>query len=136
MKRTSFQAFDGVLIGVVFLAMAAGTAVGLSCTPQDRATARTVIDTAAPVLCPLLARLNGDAGLVCKDVQPALDAVLSIAKADTRPTFEAVAGVGAAACTPLMLHDVDPTRDPREYVCRERVSEADVRRALGVGHAR
>lgn len=128
---------------VLSLAISTPLAVGMSvlsagCTPGERATAGAAVSTLGPALCNALVGLGADgrAGLVCADAAKVLGAALTLARADTRPTMVEVAGPVGATCEPIMLADVVPGRDPREYVCRGALDEAAIRRAFSVGHAR
>lgn len=111
----------------------------IACTPQDRATARTVISVAAPVGCALktLVAPNGAfGGSVCEDVFAALSRMLATAPATTSSTnpVRTVADVSApATCTRMPLPA--PNRDPGEFYCAEVFTAVQVRNALEVGRA-
>ncbi len=104
-----------------------------ACTPQDRATVKTIVDVSAPLGCALLTLIAPDgspAGLVCSDVHGLLDRLLVSTPARTVAT---VAG-SARACTPRPLPM--PGRPREEFVCAEAIAEADLRRALEIGRAK
>ena len=126
-----------LLAPVGALVLAAALALVAACTPAERREAAAIEAAVAPTLCalvPLVAPSGSPAGLVCSDVAKAIGAALTLASADA-PTLTRAAN-SPATCTPLYLHDLDPSRAPAEYVCAEAVPRAVALRALGVGHAR
>jgi hypothetical protein len=127
------------------LAPIVALALSAACTPAARQEASSAVSGLAPVLCSVLASVVGpdgaQAGLVCADVGKALAAGLLLARAGEPSTSVAAVAAREHTCTPLRLVDVDPGRDPREFVCREAFGSAGAARlavleALATGHAR
>lgn len=126
---------------LAFLAVLAG------CTPVARQEASAVISTVGPALCSTLSSIAGAdgqiAGLVCADLSKALGAGLMFARAGAPagPTLVSDTPAAPAACTQVNLITIDPTRDPREFLCAEAFGgEEEARRAFQrarrTGHAR
>ena len=116
-----------------------------SCTPAARREASAAVSTLAPILCGVLAGVIGPdgatAGLVCNDLSKALSAGLAFARAGEPSNSVARVAARSGACTPYPLTKVEPTRDPREFVCVEAFGgegavDAAIRNALATGHAR
>lgn len=124
--------FFAALIAIVGASLYVGT-ISTACTPQDRATVKTIVDVSAPAACALLTLVAPDgspAGLVCSDVHGILDRLLATTPARTVATVSD----RARACTPRPLPM--PGRDMREFVCSEAIADVDLRRALEIGRAR
>lgn len=113
------------------------------CDMQDRAILRTVVDAAEPLICPSLVSLAGGSGEVCPGIKSALDLLLASSGSvpDPRMAIEYQPGGEKAktsddpakpvSCSKIFLRDLDPRRDPKEYVCKESgITKRQLRSAL------
>lgn len=100
-------------------AIATACAIPFACTPADRATAASVVNAAAPVLCALAAALDGPepVAILCDPIARAVTTLLTPAPGTLR-----IHEKGApSTCTWERLNRENG--DPRELVCRERRAE-------------